>query len=51
MVSDDDVKKIKELLAEKKLTHEQISYHFNVCRATITQINVGKRWSHIKINQ
>lgn len=43
-----DVFRIKKMLAEKKLLHKEIAELFSVSRATISQINRGFSWKHIK---
>ncbi|MEK4820248.1 GIY-YIG nuclease family protein [Priestia sp. FSL R5-0680] len=40
---------IKILLQEGNYLHKQIAEMYGVSRATITDINTGKRWSHVKI--
>lgn len=46
-LSKNDVYKIKKMLNYKQ-THEKIAQMFNVSRATITDINIGKTWKYIK---
>ena len=43
------VLEIKRLLNENNLTHKEISKLFNVHRTTISYINNGKLWKHIKL--
>lgn len=46
-LSVDEIKKIKQLLAEGELKQYQIAEMFNVSQAQITKINRGLRWGHI----
>lgn len=43
------VTEIKILLQEGNYLHKQIAEMYGVSRGTITDINTGKRWSHVKI--
>jgi len=45
-----DVIQIKLLLKEGILTQQEIADMFDVSVSTISMINTGKRWPHIKIN-
>ena len=40
---------IKKLLLRNKLTHQQIADIYDVASRTISDINTGKTWSHLKI--
>lgn len=42
-------REIKILLRDKQLSHGQIAEKYNVSRANISQINLGKNWKHITI--
>lgn len=46
-LTESDVLQIKQLLSEGELTQTAIAEMFNVSRVTITEINTGKRWSHV----
>jgi hypothetical protein len=46
-LTEDDVKKIKELLSYKDLTHKEISEIFGVDQSTVSNINTGRTWKHI----
>lgn len=48
-LSESNVTEIKNLLLTSDLTHKEIAEKFSVSRTTITLINNGKTWSHIKI--
>ena len=45
----DQVIEIKKLLLENKLTQQQIADIYGVDRRTITNINTGRSWAHLKI--
>jgi hypothetical protein len=49
-LNEEQVREIKLLLL-KKILHKNIAKKFNVGRMAVTQINIGRTWSHIKINQ
>jgi DNA-binding XRE family transcriptional regulator len=42
------VTEIKSLLKLDKMTHEEIAQLYHVSRVTISNINTGRRWSHVK---
>lgn len=48
-LKEDEVKKIKKILLEGKLTHKVIADRYKVAPNTISRINTGKTWSHIII--
>lgn len=47
LLSNDQVREIKALLAEGTLTQEGIGRRFNVAQCTISQIKLGQTWSCI----
>lgn len=47
-LTEEDVKKIKSLLKEGKLTHKEIAVIFEISASVISAINVGGLWRHIK---
>jgi len=49
-LNEEQVREIKLLLL-KKIFHKEIAKKFNVEKNTIGNINVGKTWSHVKIDQ
>jgi DNA-binding XRE family transcriptional regulator len=46
-LTEQDVREIKRLLAEGDTTQKEIANMFNVAPATISQINLGKTWTHV----
>ena len=46
----ENVKEIRNLLAEAKLSYEQIAERFNVCKDLIYRINVGRAWADSSCN-
>jgi hypothetical protein len=48
LLTEDDVRKIKELLGNRNLTHMDIAIMFGVVKSTITKINTGINWGHIQ---
>ena len=47
-LTEEDVKQIKKLLYEKKLSQKEIAELFNVNRVTITDISSGRSWTSVK---
>ena len=47
LLSEQEVVRIFELLAERKLTQAQIGAKFGVSRGTIKSINAGDNWRHL----
>jgi DNA-binding CsgD family transcriptional regulator len=47
-LTEEKIKEIKNLLIENKLTLKQIKDRFGVGIRTISEINSGKRWSHVE---
>jgi hypothetical protein len=41
------VRQIKQLLADGKLTQKTIGSQFNVSKGTVQDIKSGRRWSHL----
>lgn len=48
LLTDAEVREIKFLLAEKKLTYKQIGEKFGASRSTIGAIRTGEQYSHVK---
>lgn len=48
-LTENNVVHIKHLLKHTKMSHKEISVMFNVNSNTISYINIGKNWKHVKI--
>ena len=48
ILDEEQVREIKYFLAHSGLTQQRIADHFGVSQVIISQINTGKRWSHVK---
>ena len=46
-LNEEKVKEIKKLLSENKLTQNEIGIKYNVSHRTISNIKIGKSWSHV----
>ena len=46
-LNEEKVREIKKLLSENKLTQNEIGIKYNVSHRTISNIKIGKSWSHV----
>lgn len=47
-LNEEQVREIKQLLREGKLSHNMIAKRYDVSRRAITNINTGLSWRHVK---
>lgn len=47
-LNEEQVREIKQLLREGKLSHNMIAKRYDISRRAITNINTGLSWRHVK---
>jgi HNH endonuclease len=47
ILTEDNVKEIRELLAQGRLSQSKIAGMFNISQQQVSRINTGERWKHV----